>query len=397
MIEVGVRRVRQSFARFADVGEHQQCLQNDFLFFVVGKVLVAAERAIFLFENRNVLAVTRFDETGEIEFGGGRQFVAVVRERRGKVEQESVAAQDAVNVLPLGIVLVALVRFVEQNVPATVVIVIAKINDALFLLVAQIVGAVVKDGDFLMTEQGWKFALDLGVLFQFAQANEQRAACRVVLVDVIAQLLDQVFAVRQHQQIVRRNFAALHQRPQHLDQFDDDERLARSRRHPESHPIDQVFVCNLSIGDGIVRREHRGVVAFLAERNIIERNLVIGVPLEERALAFGDLRSFGNFGSLGGVKFPQRFDRVLQRGLLIVPQIFRFGKARQIHCRPRGRQGFKREIVEQGLEFTHNVSVGARPYVVAPSRPPSNEFDVSQDRNPINRISTLNRLEPIST
>ena len=117
------------------------------------KSSLVAEGAVFLLEDADVLAVTGLDEARQVEFGSGGEDVVRVGEGGGEIEQEAVTAQDAVDVLALGVFFVAFVGFVEQDIPVTVVVVIAEVNDALFLLIAQVVGAIIEDGDLLVPEQ----------------------------------------------------------------------------------------------------------------------------------------------------------------------------------------------------------------------------------------------------
>jgi len=46
------------------------------------------------------------------------------------------------------------VGFIEQDIPFAVVIVIVEINDAFFLFVAQVVGTIIKNSQFLLIEHG---------------------------------------------------------------------------------------------------------------------------------------------------------------------------------------------------------------------------------------------------
>jgi hypothetical protein len=65
-------------------------------------------------------------------------------------------------VLALGVFLVALVRLVEQNVPLPIVVIVAEVNDAFLLLVAQVIRPVVEDGRLPRAEQRWALPVRLG-------------------------------------------------------------------------------------------------------------------------------------------------------------------------------------------------------------------------------------------
>ncbi len=73
-----------------------------------------------------MFAVTFVDETGKVEFGGCGADVAQVCEGGGEIEQKAVTAQNVVDVLPFGVVLVAFVCFIQQEIPFAVVLVIVE-------------------------------------------------------------------------------------------------------------------------------------------------------------------------------------------------------------------------------------------------------------------------------
>ncbi len=134
--------------------------------------------------------------------------------------------------LALGVFFIAFVGFIQQDVPASVVIVTAEINDLFFLLVAQVVRAIVENRHLLAAKERRRRALDFSIFPQLVQPDVKPAA-GVELIHVLAKLLQQVVPVGQHQHIVDGDFTALHQYPQHFQQLDDHQRLAGAGCHPE--------------------------------------------------------------------------------------------------------------------------------------------------------------------
>ena len=90
-----------------------------------------------------MLAVPGLSEPGQVEVADRGRDVALVGERGREVEQKAVAGKNRIDVLALGVFLVALVRLVEQDVPLPVVVIVAEVDDAFLLLVAQVIRPVI--------------------------------------------------------------------------------------------------------------------------------------------------------------------------------------------------------------------------------------------------------------
>jgi hypothetical protein len=97
-----------------------------------------------------MFAVAAADILREVEVVDGRGNIARVGEGGGEVEQKAVARQNRVDVLSLRVFVVALVRLVQQDEPSPVVVIVAEVYNLFLLLVAEVVGAVVEDGDFVV-------------------------------------------------------------------------------------------------------------------------------------------------------------------------------------------------------------------------------------------------------
>ena len=104
------------------------------------------ERGVFLLVQIDVLAVAVLDERFEVVFLDRRQDVFGIGERGRKIEQEPGPRHDRVIRLPFRVFLAAFMRFVQQDVPFAAVLVVAVIDQRLFLHVGNVVAAVVIDG-----------------------------------------------------------------------------------------------------------------------------------------------------------------------------------------------------------------------------------------------------------
>ena len=196
--------------------------------------------------------------------------------------------------LPLGVLFVALVRLVQQHVPLAAVIVVAEVNDALFLRVAQVVGAIGEDGQLLAAQQRRMLAFRFGIFAQLAQAQQGCGPTGVEVAHVVAQLAEQILAVGQHQHVAARDQVVPHQPPERLQQLDDDQRLAAAGRHPEAHAVDQLDVGQLPLAvgygrQGVVGLQQSDVVALLA--HVQRRGQGDGVvPIAPEEAGFAALR-----------------------------------------------------------------------------------------------------------
>jgi hypothetical protein len=128
----------QPLSQLRNIGQEHQRLEYNLLFLLAGVVVLVPERPELLLEDGKMLAVPGLSESGQVEVTDRGRDVALVGERGREVEQKAVAGEYRVDVLALGVFLVALVRLVEQDVPLPVVVIVAEVDDAFLLLGAKI-------------------------------------------------------------------------------------------------------------------------------------------------------------------------------------------------------------------------------------------------------------------
>jgi len=285
----------------------------------------------------------------QVEIGDGGNNIAVIGEGGGKIEQEPVAREDGIDVLPLGILLVALVRLVQQDIPLAVVVIAAKVNDLFLALVTQVVGTVGEDRDFLAAEQGGGFPAGISIIAQFAQADEQTASL-VELVHMAAQLLNQVIPVGKHQDGMAGDIAALREQPQQFHHLDDHQRLAGGGRHPEGHAVDELPVGQAVIFIHLVISAQQACQLAPGSRGTVHGQVQvafqpgIAVPLHERLLPGRDVDA-GR-----AVIFPQCLQRLAQGCLLVFIQPFARRKGSQVKPGPVGGQAALLQGIHHGFQ-----------------------------------------------
>ena len=221
------------------VGQRDERLQNDALSFGVADFgAPVLERGVFPFVQIDVLAVAVLDECFQVVFLDRRQDVFWIGERGREIEQEPGPRHDRVIRLPPRVFLAAFMRLVQQDVPFAAVLVVAVIDQRLFLHVGNVVAAVVIDGRGVAEPA-------LARLPAVAQWNEFDVQTGLIeLFDGAADLSQKMIARGEDERIVWRDFAVFLQPVQIFDQLDHDQRLAAAGRHPETHPVDEFPVRN---------------------------------------------------------------------------------------------------------------------------------------------------------
>ena len=110
--------------------------------------------------------------------------------------------------------------------------------------VAEVIGPVSENVEFLPAEQGGTAVFNVGVIFQFAQTQVRpfRLPPRFPIKQgyVRPNLRQQIIPVRQNQNIPLRNRPPLHQQVKQFHQLHQNNRLARTGRHPERHPVNKM-------------------------------------------------------------------------------------------------------------------------------------------------------------
>ena len=174
----------------------------------------------------------------QVVFLDGGDNVFRVGEGRREVEQKALPRHQRVVGLPLGIVLAALVRLIQQNEPLAAVFIQAVIGQRVFLHIGEVVAAVVIHR-FHIAQPG------LARPPEFSQGSKiDVQAFLVKLLYGEANLLYQVFAGRKHENVVRRDLLALFKVAQILDDLHHDQGLAAAGRHPETHAVNQLIIVN---------------------------------------------------------------------------------------------------------------------------------------------------------
>ena len=257
VLDVGIHRVdqrqheRQVIQRFQagrpaqlrhaarDVGQRDERFQDDALPFGVADFgAPVLECDVFPFVQIDVLAVAVLDECFQVVFLDRRQNVFGIGERGREIEQEPGPRHDRVIRLPPRVFLPAFMRFVQQDVPFAAVLVVAVIDQRLFLHVGNVVAAVVIDGCGVAEPA-------LARLAAVAQWNELDVQTGPIeLFDGAADLPQKMIARGEDEGVVGWNFAVFLQPVQIFDQLDHDQRLSAAGRHPETHPVDEFPVRN---------------------------------------------------------------------------------------------------------------------------------------------------------
>ena len=129
-------------------------------------------------------------------------------------------------------------RLVQQDVPFAAVLVVAVIDQRLFLHVGNVVAAVVIDGCGVAEPA----LARLAAVAQWHEFDVQPGP--IELFDGTADLPQKMIARGEDERIVWRDFAVFLQPVQIFDQLDHDQRLAAAGRHPETHSVDELEVRN---------------------------------------------------------------------------------------------------------------------------------------------------------
>ena len=90
--------------------------------------------------------------------------ITLIGEGCGEVEQESISAKNAINVLSFRLFFITLVCFIKHYEPTTIVIIVSKVNNPLFMLVTKIIGAIDEDGNLSVFEERPSLLLHFRIL-----------------------------------------------------------------------------------------------------------------------------------------------------------------------------------------------------------------------------------------